>query len=152
MPLNLLDRIGEINPQLFRELKGRLKVRNVAIAVGTSLLGQLVFVLYWLGRVPGKDTYIVSYYCRLRDTYLLSQRPLFKLQEQYHHLEGELSRYSEPKHFNPEKVQQLKGSLQALKGKIEALPESPLSNCPPDALDYQRWWHDHYPNIFASFS
>lgn len=152
MPLNLLDRIGEINPQLFRELKGRLKVRNVAIALATSLLGQLVFVLYWLGQLPGKDTYIDNPYCRLRDTYLLSQRPLFKLQNEYYHLEGELSRYSEPKHFDPEKVQQLKGSLQALKGKIEALPESPLSNCPPDAIDYQRWWHEQYPNIFASFS
>ena len=152
MPLNLLDRIGEINPQLFRELKGRLKVRNVAIALGTSLLGQLVFFLYWLGQLPGKDTPISSDYCRLRDTYLLSQRPLIKLQNEYYYLEGELSRYSEPKHFDPEKVQQLKGSLQALKGKIEALPESPLSNCPPDAINYQRWWQDNYLDIFPSFS
>src|SRR5919202_1448849 len=152
MPLNLLDRIGEINPQLFRELKGRLKVRNVAIALATSLLGQLLFVLYWLGQLPGKDTYIDSLYCRLRDTYFLSQRPLFQLQEEYRHLQREFSLYSGSKHFDPEKVQQLKGSIEALKGEIEALPKSPLSNCPPDAIDYQRWWHDHYPDIFASFS
>src|SRR3569832_2260633 len=153
MPLNLLDRIGEINPQLFRELKGRLKVRNVAIALATSLLGQLVFFLYWLGRVPGKDTFIDSPYCRLRNTYEASQLPIEQLQEQYRQLQADFSRYSGPKHFDPEKVQQLKGSIQAVKGEIEALPESPpWSHCPPDAIDYQLWWHDHYPVIFALLS
>ncbi|MEH1934674.1 MAG: ABC transporter permease subunit [Nostoc sp.] len=42
MMLNLIDKIGDWNPQLFRELKGRLKFFNVAIAVATSLLLQLV--------------------------------------------------------------------------------------------------------------
>ncbi len=53
MPLNLLDRIGEINPQLFRELKGPLKVRNVAIAVAISLLGQLLLLLFGWQDYPG---------------------------------------------------------------------------------------------------
>jgi hypothetical protein len=52
MQLNWLDRVGDWNPQLFREIKGRLKVRNVALAVATSLLGQLVLFLFWLGQVP----------------------------------------------------------------------------------------------------
>jgi hypothetical protein len=46
MSLNWLDRIGESNPQLFRELKGRLQNRNIAIAVALSLLGQLSLFLY----------------------------------------------------------------------------------------------------------
>ncbi|BAZ32007.1 hypothetical protein NIES4074_44820 [Cylindrospermum sp. NIES-4074] len=50
--LNFVDRLGEWNPQMFRELKGRLKFFNVAIAVVTSLLLQLVIVLCQIGDVP----------------------------------------------------------------------------------------------------
>ena len=42
--LNLIDKIGEWNPQLFRELKGRLKKSHVAIALFISLAPQL-FIL-----------------------------------------------------------------------------------------------------------
>ncbi|MEH1827584.1 MAG: ABC transporter permease [Nostoc sp.] len=42
MMLNLIDKIGDWNPQLFRELKGRLNSFNVAIAVTISLLLQWV--------------------------------------------------------------------------------------------------------------
>ena len=153
MQLNFLDRIGEWNPQLFRELKGRLKVRNVLLSLATSLLGQLVFFLYWLGQVPGEHTYMGDKYCRLRDTFLASQRQLGQLQAQYRQLQADFSRYSGPKHFDLEKVQQLKGSLQVQKGKIEALQKiQSNSYCSPDAIDYQLWWHDHYPHVFASFS
>ncbi|MEH1943209.1 MAG: ABC transporter permease subunit [Nostoc sp.] len=49
MMLNLIDKIGDWNPQLFRELKGRLKFSNVAIAVTVSLLLQwVVFSSYQL--------------------------------------------------------------------------------------------------------
>lgn len=46
MMLNFIDRVGEWNPQLFRELKGRLKPVNVLLAVISSLLLQLVVFLY----------------------------------------------------------------------------------------------------------
>ncbi|MEH2026600.1 ABC transporter permease subunit [Nostoc sp.] len=49
---NLIDKIGDWNPQLFRELKGRLKFFNVAIAVATSLLLQLVLFSYQLPQFP----------------------------------------------------------------------------------------------------
>ncbi|MDB9465969.1 hypothetical protein PN480_15090 [Dolichospermum circinale CS-1225] len=41
MLLNFIDRVGELNPQLFRELKGRLKGFNLIISMGSSLLLQL---------------------------------------------------------------------------------------------------------------
>jgi hypothetical protein len=53
MLLNCVNRIGEVNPQLFREIKGRLNVRNVAIAITTSLLGQLLLLLYWYVSLNG---------------------------------------------------------------------------------------------------
>ncbi len=37
---NITDKIGDFNPQLLREIKGRLKTRNVAIISIVSLLGQ----------------------------------------------------------------------------------------------------------------
>ena len=30
----MIDKLGEWNPQIFRELKGRLKTRNLTIAAG----------------------------------------------------------------------------------------------------------------------
>lgn len=52
MVSTLLDRIGEWNPQLFRELKGRLKARNVAIAAGISLVAQLLMYLFYQAQLP----------------------------------------------------------------------------------------------------
>ncbi|MDY6786230.1 MAG: hypothetical protein SW833_27405 [Cyanobacteriota bacterium] len=52
----LLDRIGEWNSQLFRELKGRLKPRNVALTAGISLAGQLLLYLFYQTQLPGPPT------------------------------------------------------------------------------------------------
>jgi hypothetical protein len=154
MQLNWLDRIGDWNPQLFREIKGRLKVRNVALAVATSLLGQLVLFLFWLGQVPNSEnTYWGEPYCRLRDTYLANQQQSRQLQGQYRQLQQQFSRYSGSEHYDPEKIQQLKGSIQEHKERIEDLQKLQWGTiCPPDAIDTQLWWHDHYPKIFASLS
>lgn len=39
-----LETIGNWNPQLFREIKGRFNFRNVALVAGTSLLGQFLLL------------------------------------------------------------------------------------------------------------
>ena len=52
MLLNWLDRVGDWNPQFFRELKGRLKARNLAIAAAISVMGQFLLVLLHLGQLP----------------------------------------------------------------------------------------------------
>jgi hypothetical protein len=46
MKLNWLDKIGNRNPQLLRELKRRLKLRNIMLASAISVLGQFV-ILFW---------------------------------------------------------------------------------------------------------
>ncbi len=154
MQLNLLDRIGDWNPQLFREIKGRLKLRNVAIAIATSLLGQLVLFLFWVGQLPNsKSTYTGSPYCRLRDTFISHQRQSQQLQEQYNQLQAQFARYSGPQHFDSGKVQQLKARIEELKERIQHVQDLRSNGlCPPDAIDIQLWWHDHYPKIFASLS
>lgn len=49
---NVIDRIGNWNPQLLRELKGRLKPRNVALASGISLFGQLLLFMCYQTQLP----------------------------------------------------------------------------------------------------
>jgi hypothetical protein len=48
----LWENFLEWNPQLFREVKGRLKTRNVIIAAGISVITQLVISLSFLGQLP----------------------------------------------------------------------------------------------------
>lgn len=47
-----IDRIGDWNPQLLRELKGRLKPRNVLIAVAISLMGQFFLFQFFQTQLP----------------------------------------------------------------------------------------------------
>ncbi|OYD96305.1 ABC transporter permease [Nostoc sp. 'Peltigera membranacea cyanobiont' 210A] len=76
--LNLIDKIGDWNPQLFRELKGQFKFVNVAIASVTSLLLQLVVTLYHLSNSPDNKYSLTGTYCRLRQIYEPQQTQLFK--------------------------------------------------------------------------
>ncbi len=47
MKLNWIDQLGEWNPQLLREIKGRFKPRNLSIAAASSLLGQFLIFRYF---------------------------------------------------------------------------------------------------------
>ncbi|MGB2926167.1 MAG: hypothetical protein WBB82_12775 [Limnothrix sp.] len=77
----LLDTVGNWNPQLFRELKGRFTRRNVAIAVGASLLTQILLIFSYLGGLPEprQDKYDrFSRYCTgTPDDYMHSSRQCF---------------------------------------------------------------------------
>ncbi|MCF2147285.1 ABC transporter permease [Desmonostoc muscorum LEGE 12446] len=82
MMLNLIDKIGDANPQLLRELKGRLKFFNVAIAVATSLLLQLVVFLYQLRELPNKYP-LTGTYCRLSPVYEGQRTRAYQLSDQF---------------------------------------------------------------------
>ncbi len=58
-----LDKLGDWNPQLFRELKGRLKSRNITIALVTSAIGQIILYLFFEGALPLTDTAKYNRYC-----------------------------------------------------------------------------------------
>jgi hypothetical protein len=79
----MIDRIQEWNPQLFRELKGKLKFLNVVIAVTSSLLLQLVVFLYQLRDIPGNG-------------YTLSERYCGPHQGQLTHVQNQLDDISDP--------------------------------------------------------
>ncbi|MEQ8753876.1 MAG: ABC transporter permease [Coleofasciculus sp. G1-WW12-02] len=65
MALNLVNQLGEWNPQLFREIKGRLKPRNILIAVAMSFLGQLLLLIGFAGELPVVEEEKIGYsrYC-----------------------------------------------------------------------------------------
>ena len=79
MTLNLLDKIGNWNPQLFREIKGRLKIGNMAIASALSLCGQLLLFMYFTGEIVapphGEYTYpIYRTFCTCNDPNFYEQK------------------------------------------------------------------------------
>jgi hypothetical protein len=61
MTLRLRNRLTDWNPQLFREFKGRLKPRNVALAVTGSLLGQLFVLFYFWSQLPVEGSSYSNY-------------------------------------------------------------------------------------------
>ena len=65
MNINILDTIGNWNSQLFRELKGRLKIGNIAIASAISLSSQLLLFLSFRTQLPvappvGEYTFLIN--------------------------------------------------------------------------------------------
>lgn len=151
MSITLLERLGDWNPQLFREVKGRLQVRNIALTIGSSLLGQLLLFLGWWRREPPSfPSYsVLDKACRLRDTFLSYQEQDSQLEFQYRQLQEQFRSYSGAKNFNPEKLQTLKGKIADVKGRIENLKQVLNNkNCPEDSLNIQLWWQNHYGDLF----
>ncbi|NEP60684.1 MAG: ABC transporter permease subunit [Symploca sp. SIO2G7] len=52
MALNIFNQLGELNPQVFREIKGRLKPRNILITVAISLVSQLLLLMSFASQLP----------------------------------------------------------------------------------------------------
>ena len=52
LKLDWIEALGDRNPQLLRELKGRLKPRNLVLVVAISLLGQFLLLMAFLVRLP----------------------------------------------------------------------------------------------------
>jgi hypothetical protein len=48
-----LDKIGDWNPQLLREIRGRLKFRSLLVAVMVALLVQVIMILFFTQVTPG---------------------------------------------------------------------------------------------------
>lgn len=53
---NLWSKLLDLNPQLFREVKGRFKTTNVVIAAAVSVIFQFITVTILLGKLPDLET------------------------------------------------------------------------------------------------
>ncbi len=59
----MLDQIGNLNPQLLRELKGRLTWRNILIVGALSIVAQVLVFLWFYGQLPTPEAYQYNPYC-----------------------------------------------------------------------------------------
>jgi hypothetical protein len=72
MNLNWINQVGDWNPQLLREIKGRLKSRNLILTAAISLLWQFLLLMYFQTQLPAKTKYIFSSsnkYCTGKSVY-----------------------------------------------------------------------------------
>lgn len=53
--LQVIDNIGEWNPQLFREIQGRLKPKTLSIVAIASFIGQFLLFVYFKGMLSLKE-------------------------------------------------------------------------------------------------
>ena len=69
----LIERVGDSNPQIFRELKERLTLRNIGVAVAGSLVIQVLVFSYFNSRADifGYLSWILSLGLILGSVYLL---------------------------------------------------------------------------------
>lgn len=60
-----VEQAGDFNPQLFRELKGRLTLRNLILTTVVGILGQLAFVYFFVCYLPLnlRNSYTYNRYC-----------------------------------------------------------------------------------------
>ncbi len=150
MMVNLIDKIGDWNPQLLRELKGRLKVFHVAIAIATSLLLQLVIFLFQFNNYPGEKYSLTGSYCRLSQGYINQQNQLYKQQD---FLYQQLDKVKRIKPLDSTLVANLNSQNKQVTEQINALAQYLGKNfCPSKEINMQLWWRDHYEYIFLSFS
>jgi hypothetical protein len=147
---NLMDKIGDWNPQLLRELKGRLKPLNVAIAIGISLLGQLVTFLYQLSSYPDDKYSLKAEYCRLAKSYTTQESEIY---QKISLLNQKISnaRFSKPS--APGLVKDLEAQLAVANKQSSEFQNFFNHNyCPQNQIDFPLWWRDHWEYIFLTLS
>ena len=148
--LNILDKIGDWNPQLFREIKGRLKVFNVVIVVGISLLSQLVLFLYQLREIPGQKYQLLGEYCGLRNSY---QKQQDLIQREVNKFNDLLYAAKSAKPVDKVKITDMEGQLELARNKSEDFFKFLSKNyCPSEQIHMQEWWLDHWKYIFMTLS
>lgn len=150
MMLNFIDKMGDWNPQFWREIKGRLKVFNTVIAVGLSLIAQLAVVLYQFGSYPGEKYGMSGTYCNLSTGY---QQRLNSLYSQIDIIQQKINSYTGTANFDRVKLQELKTQLANLNNQRTNLSQLLYEKlCPTDQINMALWWQDHWRYIFLSLS
>ncbi len=150
MMVNLIDKIGDWNPQLLRELKGRLKAFHILVAVAISLIMQLGIFLYQFGDFPGGKYSTSGTYCNLSSGYLQQLSSVSQLISQ---VQGKINLYSGNQKYDLAKLQELKTQLASLDLERDNLNKVLyLQYCPPEQINMQLWWQDHWKYIFLSLS
>jgi ABC-type Na+ efflux pump permease subunit len=148
--MNFIDRVGELNPQLFRELKGRFKPFNIIISMGSSLLLQLIIFLFQLREFPDENYYLRATYCTLGKVYQNQEQELYKQQSL---LIQKITNYQQIQLSDNTIIPNLEAQLQQVGTDLSDLHNYLDKNiCPLDKIDWQLWWRDHWEYTFLTLS
>ncbi|MDJ0735309.1 MAG: ABC transporter permease subunit [Nostocaceae cyanobacterium] len=148
MKLNFLDRIGDWNPQLLREIKGRFKILPVIIAFAASLIGQLIIFLSQFRDFPGEKYSMSGSYCLAGEAY---QKQLKSLNSVYYQLKNQLAEAQILKNIdNVDKIKTQLAQIRTEQNQVRNILYQ--QSCPPDQIDMQMWWQDHWEYIFLTLS
>lgn len=148
--MNLVDQIGEWNPQFFREIKGRLKPFNIIVVVTISLFSQLILFLYQLREFPGDEYPLTANYCNLRSFYDKQRKELSgKVNNLYSYLDAA----QREKKLDTAKIKDLQENIDVAQSKLSNFEKFLDKNfCPLDKINMQDWWQDHWGYIFLTIS
>jgi len=148
MYLNFLDKIGDWNPQLLREIKGRLKGFNVIFAFAISLVGQLGLFLYQLGQYPNSKYSMNGVYCNLSKSYRLELDSVYRKIAQ---VQQKINFYNSKKNYDLTKLLDFKDKLKTLELERKHLDFTLYQqSCPTSEINFQMWWRDHWEYIFLT--
>ncbi|MEM7556670.1 MAG: ABC transporter permease [Cyanobacteria bacterium P01_A01_bin.84] len=149
-----MDKIGDFNPQLLREIKGRLKVFPIIVAVALSVLLQSVIGLYQVGDLPGEEYSRTGTYCQLAPVYQNKQREISQLNNKYYSLGDQLrrSKSSTSKLNTKLTPSEIKLKREELQSQIKKIESSMPKFCPQNKIDMVRWWLDHWRYVFQVLS
>jgi ABC-2 family transporter protein len=148
--LQLFKKIGEWNPQFTREIKGRLKLFPVLVTSAVSLIVQAVVFLAQLGQIPDQKYRMSEKYCGINSSY---QEQLNNLSNTLRTLQNSFFHYSSKKHFDAEKLNQVKIQLEEAKNKRISIEKVLYHQpCPPGQIDMAEWWRDHWEYMFQALS
>lgn len=150
MIVNLIDKIGDWNPQLMREIQGRLKVIPVALTCFLSFLTQLVIFLYQLREFPGDKYPLSGTYCL---EYSVYQQQLEQISQKIDQLNREIAFLKNTK--NLERVSEITQQLTQLHAQQQQIDNYLYGSnqfCPLDRINIQLWWLEHWHYIFISLS
>lgn len=148
MNLNLLDKIGNWNPQLFREIKGRLKGFNVLLSLAVSFVTQLIVFIYQIGQYPNDKYPMNGDYCNLSQGY---QQQLISVSQLIEQVQQKINFYSGDKKYDIAIIQQLKTQLVSLQAEQKHLNDTLYKQfCPIEQLNIEVWWQTHWQYIFLT--
>ncbi len=148
----LLNKIGDWNPQLLREIKGRLKVFPVIITICLSLIVQSAIFLGQLGDLPGTKYYIGGKYCQLESIHKANQQQIYQLNNEANHFHNQIKSSNKLGDNQPEKIQELRNRRDKVKLQAQQIRKSLPQFCPQDKINMKQWWIDHARIIFNSLS
>jgi hypothetical protein len=147
-----LNKLGEWNPQLMREIKGRFKLFPVLVTAGISGLVQVVVCLFQLREYPDAKYAMSGSYCTLGNSY---QEKIGALHNVINKFQAQVNLFNSKATFNAEKLKSTKLQLQAAQTQQAKLSRALYDSnnfCPSDQINMQSWWQDHWQYIFLSFS